>query len=41
MEYLVAKEVIRRHEDRTGRHGSRIEARTDAGGTVILFTLPK
>ena len=41
MEYLVAKEVIRLHEDRTGRRGSRIEARTDAGGTVILFTLPK
>lgn len=41
MEYLVAKEVIRVHEDKTGRRGSRIEARTDAAGTVILFTLPK
>ena len=41
MEYLVAKEIIRLHEDKTGRRGSRIEARTDAAGTVILFTLPK
>ena len=41
MEYLVAKEIIRLHEDKTGRRGSRIEASTDAGGTVILFTLPR
>ena len=41
MEYLVAKEIIRLHEDNTGHRGSRLEARSDASGTVILFTLPK
>ena len=41
MEYLVAKEVVRMHEDYTGRHGSRMEARSDVEGVVILFTLPK
>ena len=41
MEYLVAKEVVRMHEDYTGRHASRMEARADVEGVVILFTLPK
>lgn len=41
MEYLVAKEVVRMHEDYTGQHGSRMEARADVEGVVILFTLPK
>lgn len=41
MEYLVAKEIVRLHEDNTGHRGSRMEARSDVGGTVILFTLPK
>ncbi len=41
MEYLVAKEIVRLHEDNTGRRGSRMEARSDVGGTVLLFTLPK
>jgi signal transduction histidine kinase len=41
MEYLIAKEIVRMHEDYTGRHGSRMEARSDVEGTVILFTLPK
>lgn len=41
MEYLVAKEIVRLHEDNTGRRGSRMEARSDVAGTVILFTLPK
>lgn len=41
MEYLVAKETVRLHEDNTGRRGSRMEARSDVAGTVILFTLPK
>ena len=41
MEYLVAKEIVRLHEDNTGRRGSRMEARSDVEGTVILFTLPK
>ena len=41
MEYLVAKEVVRMHEDYTGHHGSRMEARADVEGVVILFTLPK
>ena len=41
MEYLVAKEIVRLHEDYTGRHGCRMEARSDVSGTVIMFTLPK
>ena len=41
MEYLVAKEIIRLHEDYIGKHGGRMEARSDVSGTVILFTLPK
>lgn len=41
MEYLVAKEIVRMHEDYTGRHGLRMEARADVDGLVILFTLPK
>lgn len=41
MEYLIAKEIVRMHEDYTGRHGSRMEARSDVVGTVIMFTLPK
>ena len=41
MEYLVAKEVVRMHEDYTGRHGSRMEARADVESVTILFTLPK
>lgn len=41
MEYLVAKEIVRLHEDSTGKRGCRMEARSDAAGTVIVFTLPK
>ena len=41
MEYLVAKEVVRLNEDFMGRRGGRMEARSDASGIVILFTLPK
>lgn len=41
MEYLIAKEIVRLHEDYTGRHGGRMEARSDVSGTVIMFTLPK
>ena len=41
MEYLVAKEIVRLHEDYTGKHGGRMEARSDISGTVILFTFPK
>ena len=41
MEYLIAKEIVRMHEDYTGRHGSRVEARSDVAATVIMFTLPK
>ena len=41
MEYLVAKEVVRLHEDYTGKYGGRMEARSDVSGTIILFTLPK
>ena len=41
MEYLIAKEIVRMHEEYTGRHGSRVEARSDVAATVIMFTLPK
>lgn len=41
MEYLAAKEIVRLHEDYTGKHGGRMEARSDISGTIILFTLPK
>lgn len=41
MEYLVAKEIVRIHEDCAGKYGGRMEARSDVSGTVILFTLPK
>lgn len=41
MEYLVAKEIIRLHEDIIGKRGGRIEARSDVSGTVIMFTLLK
>ncbi len=41
MEYLVAKEIVRLHEDMTGRHAARMEARSDVSGTAIIFTLPK
>ena len=41
MEYLVAKEIIRLHEDITGKRGGRIEARSDVSGTVIMFALLK
>ena len=41
MEYLVAREIVRLHEDYTGKHGGRMEVRSDVSGTTILFTLPK
>ena len=41
MENLVAKEIVRLHEDYTGKHGGRMEARSDVSETVIMFTLPK
>ena len=41
MEYIVAKEIVRLHEDYIGKHGGRMEARSDVSGTVIMFTLPK
>lgn len=41
MEYLVAKEIVRLHEDYTGKYGGRMEARSDVSGTIIHFTLPK
>ena len=41
MEYLMTKEIVRLHEDYTGKHGGRMEARSDVSGTTILFTLPK
>lgn len=41
MEFLVAKEIVRMHEDFTGRYGCRMEAHDGEAGTVIVFTLPK
>lgn len=41
MEYLVAKEIVRLHEDSLLQRGSRIEARHDEEGVVFLFTMPK
>ena len=41
MEYLVAKEIVRMHEDNMGRRGARMEARDGEKGLSIFFTLPK
>ena len=41
MEYLVAKEVMRLHEDALLQRGGRIEARATDEGVLYLFTLPK
>lgn len=41
MEYLVAKEIMRLHEDSLLQRGGRIEARHSEEGVVFLFTLPK
>lgn len=41
MEYLVAKEIMRLHEDNLLQRGGRIEARSSEEGVVCLFTLPK
>ena len=37
---LLAKEIVRMHEDYMGRYGGRMEAVDDARGTIIRFTLP-
>ncbi|MBR5511598.1 MAG: DUF5113 domain-containing protein [Bacteroidaceae bacterium] len=39
--YLVAKEIVRMHEDYMGLYGGRVEAVAYEGGTLIRFTLPK
>lgn len=41
IEYLVAKEIVRMHEDNMGRRGERMEARDSAQGMLLFFTLPK
>lgn len=41
MEYLVAKEIVRLHDDSLVQRGGRLEARAGDEGVVILFTLPK
>ena len=38
--FLLAKEIVRMHEDYMGRYGGRMEAVDDARGTIIRFTLP-
>lgn len=40
-EYLVAKEIVRMHEDNMGRRGERMEARNSEQGLLIFFTLPR
>jgi signal transduction histidine kinase len=37
---LIAKEIVRMHEDYMGVYGGRIEAVDCADGTMIRFTLP-
>ncbi len=39
--FLVAKEIVRMHEDYMGLYGGRVEAVAHDGGTMIRFTLPK
>ena len=39
--YLVAKEIVRIHEDYMGLYGGRMEAVAHEEGTLIRFTLPK
>lgn len=41
MEFLIAKEIIRMHEDATGKRGGRIEVAEHEQGTLIAFALPK
>ncbi len=41
MEYLIAKEIIRIHEEATGKRGGRIEVSENKSGTLTMFTLPK
>lgn len=41
MEFLVAKEIVRMHEDVMGWRGGRMEARASNGGVVFYFTLPR
>ena len=38
--FLIAKEIVRMHEDYMGRYGGRMEAVDTAEGTLIRFTLP-
>lgn len=38
--YLIAKEIVRMHEDFIGIYGGRMEAESTPQGTVIRFTLP-
>lgn len=39
--YLVAKEIVRMHEDYMGLYGGRVEAVAHKDGTLIRFTLPR
>jgi len=39
--FLVAKEIVRIHEDYMGLYGGRMEAVAHEEGTLIRFTLPK
>ena len=38
--FLLAKEIVRMHEDYMGRYGGRVEAVDEARGTIIRFTFP-
>ena len=41
MEYLVAREIVRLHDDALLQRGGRLEARAGDEGVIIMFTLPK
>ncbi|MBR5336309.1 MAG: DUF5113 domain-containing protein [Bacteroidaceae bacterium] len=41
LEFLIAKEIVRMHEDYMDIRGGRVEAYDSADGTVYMFTLPR
>jgi hypothetical protein len=41
MEYVVARQIIREHDENFGHVGCRIKAEPSAGGYTVWFTLPK
>lgn len=41
VEYVVARQIIREHDENFGHVGCRIKAEPSAGGYTVWFTLPK